>query len=45
MVLANTLEADRESGFLNLSKDLIEEKGGWPIKMLYMSAGDDVISS
>ena len=43
-VLAYTLAAERESGFPTLRYDLIEEKAGWPIKMLYMRAGDGVIS-
>jgi hypothetical protein len=38
------LAVGRESGFLNLRNNLIEEKGRWPIKMLYTSAGDKAIS-
>ena len=43
-VLAYTLAAERESGFPTLRYHLIEEKAGWPIKMLYMRAGDGAIS-
>jgi hypothetical protein len=35
------LAAGRESGFPTLRYDRTEEKAGWPIKMLYMSAGTD----
>jgi len=45
MELAYTLAAGRESGFPTLRYDLIEEKAGWPIKMLYMRAGRGAISS
>ena len=45
MVPAYTLAAGRESGFPTLRYDLIEEKAGWSIKMLYTSAGEKAFSA